>query len=104
MCKKISDPVSHCMWGSFEPFIASVDARCLRCNDGYAVNHQTQQCEKPSQPGCWINASAGKCFQCNPYLGYSMLADGNCYKTGSAASLDVIEKEVRKLLSGQFWA
>ena len=75
-CSTISKPVANCMWGSFAD---SSRALCLRCNDGFAINRMTQKCEKWSQPGCWINKNATACQACNPYEGFSIDAQGNCF-------------------------
>ena len=107
--KKIAKPVPNCMWGSTPPLKASSrhqegspaslggpsQARCLRCNDGYAVNQSTGQCEKASQVGCWFNENPTTCATCNPFLGYSMDANRKCFK-GASGSVDVVEA-VRKL-------
>ena len=78
-CKKISNPLPNCKWGSIA---IGNTRRCIRCNDGYALVKETQQCVKTNQTGCWVNNDNGGCYACNPYEGYSINAQGKCVKGG----------------------
>ena len=75
-CQNISNSVPHCMWGGVATFNTS---RCLRCNEGYSMHPITGKCVTSPEEGCWIGVN-GICEACNPYIGYSMNANGSCYK------------------------
>ena len=84
-CQNITNPVANCKWGSIAvPGLTK--PQCIRCNDGYAVNGQTKQCDKTVGTGCWVQ-EAGKCIACNPFEGYSINANGTCFKTTTMADL-----------------
>ena len=78
-CKKVSNPVSNCLWGS-----SSVGgrSRCLLCENGYMARNDGRECLTQSIPGCWIVGGNGACFSCNPYDGYSINSDAKYFKGG----------------------
>ena len=78
-CQKIANPVPHCYWGSL---VEPTGVKCNRCVDGYALGSLTKVCEKTVEKGCWIQGG-GKCRVCNPFEGYSIDANGNCFKTAN---------------------
>ena len=85
-CQQISNPVPNCKWGStYSPQIKQ--ARCIRCDDGYAVDFNTRQCAPTGETGCWIQ-NAGKCIACNPFEGYSVNSRGQCFKTGASVGFE----------------
>ena len=78
-CQNITKPLPNCKWGSiYVPKITP--PQCIRCNDGYAVNAQNKRCETTVGTGCWVQEE-GKCIACNPFEGYSINANGTCFKT-----------------------
>ena len=82
-CQKIAEPVANCKWGSLYGKGLG-KPQCLRCNDGYAVDSVTRQCDKTVETGCWVQEK-GKCIACNPFEGYSIDAKGVCFKTTTLA-------------------
>ena len=69
-CQNITNPVQNCLWGSLVNPVSG-NATCLRCEDGYAVDGVSGQCDKTVEEGCWIQRSK-KCTACNPFEGYSI--------------------------------
>ena len=78
VCKRIANPIPHCRWGSFA---SRSKTFCMRCDPGYAVSKDKTRCEKWSQPGCWMNDGPTDCAACDPFKGYSIDSEGNCFKT-----------------------
>ena len=76
-CQNVTNPVPNCFWGSVA---AGNRAECARCNDGFALNAITRKCVSTVQTGCWIQLQK-KCIACNPFEGYSINAQGTCFKT-----------------------
>ena len=52
-CQKINNPVPNCKWGSIYSETYR-KASCIRCEDGFAVNAVTRQCDKTVGTGCWV--------------------------------------------------
>ena len=73
----IRQPVPHCLWGGVS---TRASTTCYRFQEGYSLDSRTGTCFASSVRGCW-QTRAGKCQLCDPYLGYSMEADGSCFKT-----------------------
>ena len=76
VCKAISNPAPHCVFGSF---LVAGKARCFKCDKNHGVDVVTGMCV-PSQEGCWA-VKGGKCITCDPYYpgpGYYMDATGKC--------------------------
>ena len=75
VCLKIPNAVPHCAEGAS----ASISPpQCGVCDEGYAVGDNAGQCVPTPQKGCWTATVQG-CTSCNPYAGYSMNAQGNCF-------------------------
>ena len=74
-CLKIRKPVPHCADGSLA---LVTPTQCGVCDEGYAVGDDGQ-CLPSPQKGCWY-ATQGRCSSCNPFAGYSMNAQGNCFQ------------------------
>ena len=97
ICKEIANPVPNCKWGS----IADAGRiSCYRCNDGYAVNPRNLQCDKWSQPGCWYNNLTTGCQVCDPFEGYSIDSQGNCFKGNKVDTEEVVNKVLGKFFGG----
>ena len=90
-CQKVAKPVPNCFWGSTSD---AAGAKCARCKDGYAVDGLTNQCQDTVGAGCWIQLK-GKCIACNPFEGFSIDANGLCFKTGK---LNGVNEDPVKLL------
>ena len=89
-CQTISDPVPNCLIGGID-IINSPQVKgkkCYRCQPGYAADARTGQCETATQKGCWLQLK-NRCYACDPYQGYSMNAQGQCYKSGTEESIDI---------------
>ena len=103
-CQNIPNPVPNCFWGSSADATRST---CARCNDGYAIDVASNTCQPTVEAGCWIQKS-GKCVACNPFEGFSIDANGSCFKTTAAlggageASLKVLDKSFSRLGFGRF--
>ena len=78
-CEKIDNPDPNCKWGSnFESWAEK--PRCIRCEEGYAVNGVIRNCIPVKQEGCWI-VEMGTCVACDPFGGWSTNSDYTCFKT-----------------------
>ena len=98
-CKEIANPIANCMWGSYAPNVIRDGAVCWRCKDGYTLVDTLSKCQKISSlPGCLAAQSTTACDICNPYTGYSINAQGKCFKGASAQEVD--SSKVRKALRG----
>ena len=91
-CKKIAKPVPHCFWGAASD---AAGAKCIRCDDGYAVNALTNKCQDTVGGGCWIQLR-GKCIACNPFEGFSIDANGLCFKTNGFKGISEDPAEIIK--------
>ena len=78
-CERIPNPIPNCLWGG----IASASQiECARCKPGYATGGK-KGCVKAPQKGCWTAYASGgtiKCRTCDPFQGYSINAQGKCFK------------------------
>ena len=89
-CKAVAKPAANCFWGGV---FKDGKAQCIRCNDGFAVDSKTRLCVKSVGAGCWIQ-QAGKCIACNPFEGYSINAQGGCFKTPTLSGAESAGSEV----------
>ena len=96
ICQKVDvdHTVPNCMWGSLvDPF--KKEGTCFRCNDGFALNYLTKQCETTTVTGCWV-LFKGRCIACNPFEGYSINSNGTCFKTTTSSGVQ--RMQVSKIL------
>ena len=100
-CQTISDPVPNCLIGGIDitnsPEIKG--KKCYRCKPGYAADGRTGQCAPATQKGCWLQLK-GRCYACDPYQGYSMNQQGQCYKSDSEESTYI--QDLKSLLAGNY--
>ena len=78
-CQEVAKPVENCLEGGVVS--ANGQARCSRCQPGYALDLNSNLCQPVVQPGCW-NQRSGACLVCDPFEGYSIDIDGKCFKSG----------------------
>ena len=79
-CKAIPNPVGNCLWGGTVDHGLMRGITCFRCQPGFAVGDLSGLCFPTAQKGCWTE-SDGQCTSCDPFAGYSINYQGNCFKT-----------------------
>ena len=76
-CVQVRNPLDNCKWGS--AITGTQQLRCFLCNPGYSSFYKSGACVRAPQTGCQVSDETS-CLACDPYDGYSMNANGKCYK------------------------